>query len=160
MGGSSDAALTLVAQMVRSNVTEYLKWMVAARNLHNRLDEAPPELADTVVGDAGTQYFLGGFDLGEGEWLEVTLPAGLSGYWSLHAYNFWYEHLVTPGVHDRNAVSAEDGLIHIAVGPELPADAINRIDTLGRRRGAFVCRIVGNETQIDALRTHVHARGE
>jgi hypothetical protein len=160
MGGSSDAALTLVAQMVRSNVTEYLKWMVAARNLPNRLDEAPPELADTVVGDAGTQYFLGGFDLGEGEWLEVTLPAGLSGYWSLHAYNFWYEHLVTPGVHDRNAVSAEDGLIHIAVGPELPADAINRIDTLGRRRGAFVCRIVGNETQIDALRTHVHARGE
>ena len=157
VGGSSDAALTHVANMVRSNVTEYLKWMVAARNLSNRLDEAPPELADTVVGDAGTQYFLGGFDLGEGEWLEVTLPAGLSGYWSLHAYNFWYEHLVTPGVHDRNAVPGEDGAIRIAVGPELPGDAANRIDTLGRRRGAFVCRIVGNGTQIQAPVTRVHA---
>ncbi|HUH78009.1 MAG TPA: hypothetical protein VLZ53_11645, partial [Devosia sp.] len=113
VGGNSDSALTHVANMVRSNVTEYLKWMAAARNLPNRLDEAPPELAETVVGDAGTQYFLGGFDLAEGEWLEVRLPAGLSGYWSLHAYNFWYEHLVTPGVHDRNAVAGDDGLIRI-----------------------------------------------
>lgn len=158
VGGSNDAALAHVANMVRSNVTEYLKWMVAARNLPNQLDAAPAELADTVVGDAGTQYFLGGFDLGEGEWLEVTLPASLSGYWSLHAYNFWYEHLITPGAHDRNAVASEDGMIRIAVGPELPADAVNRIDTLGRRRGAFVCRIVGNETQIAAPVTRVHAR--
>jgi hypothetical protein len=157
VGGSSDAALAHVANMVRSNVAEYLKWMVAARNLPNRLGEAPPELADTVVGDAGTQYFLGGFDLAEEEWLEVTMPAGLSGYWSLHAYNFWYEHLVTPGVHDRNAVVGEDGLIRIAVGAELPTDAANRIDTLGRRRGAFVCRIVGNETQIQAPETIVHS---
>ena len=157
VGGSSDAALAHVANTVLSNVTEYLKWMVAARNLPNRLDEAPPELADTVVGDADTQYFLGGFDLSEGEWLEVTLPAGLSGYWSLHAYNFWYEHLVTPGAHDRNAVASEDGLIRIAVGPDLHADAVNRIDTLGRRRGAFVCRIVGNGTQIQAPGTRVHA---
>lgn len=159
VGGSSDAALAHVANMVRSNVTEYLKWMAAARNLPNRLDVAPPELADTVVGDAGTQYFLGGFDLGEGAWLEVVLPAGLSGYWSLHAYNFWYEHLVTPGVHDRNAVAGNDGVIRIAVGPELPADAVNRIDTLGRRRGAFVCRIVGNEQRFQAPKTRVHARG-
>lgn len=158
VGGSSDVALAYVASMVRSTVTEYLKWMVAARNLPNRLDAAPPELADTVVGDAGTQYFLGGFDLGEGEWLEVTLPVGLSGYWSLHAYNFWYEHLVTPGLHDRNAVAGDDGLIRIAVGPELPADAVNRLDTLGRRRGAFVCRIVGNKEQIQAPRTLVHSR--
>jgi hypothetical protein len=157
VAGSSDGALTHVANTVRSNITEYLKWMVAARNLANRLDEAPPELADTVVGDAGTQYFLGGFDLGAGEWLEVTLPAGLSGYWSLHAYNFWYEHLVTPGVHDRNAIAGEDGFIRIAVGPELPADAVNRIDTLGRRRGAFVCRIAGHGMKIQAPGTHVHS---
>jgi len=37
------------------------------------------------------------------------MPAGLSGYWSLHAYNFWYEHLVTSGVHDRNAVAGPEG---------------------------------------------------
>jgi hypothetical protein len=158
VGGSSDTALAHVAKMVRSTVTEYLKWMAAARNLPNRLDVAPPEIADTVVGDADTQYFLGGFDLGEGEWLEVTLPAGLSGYWSLHAYNFWYEHLVTPGVHDRNAVAGDDGRIRIGVGPELPVDVVNRIDTLGRRRGAFVCRIVANERQIQVPETRVYAR--
>lgn len=158
VGGSNEAALTFAAHMVRSNVTEYLKWMEAARNLPNRLAEAPPELAATVVGDADTQYFLGGFDLGDGEWLEVTLPAGLSGYWSLHAYNFWYEHLVTLGVHDRNAVASEDGLIRIAVGPDLSSDAINRLDTLGRRRGALLCRIVSNETKIQVPKTHVHTR--
>lgn len=157
VGGSSEAALSHVARLVCANITEYLKWIAAARHLANRLDEAPPELAETVVGDVDTQYFLGGFDLAEGEWLEVMLPAGLTGYWSLHAYNFWYEHLVTPGVHDRNAVEGEDGVIRIAVGPELPAEAVNRIDTLERRRGAFVCRVVGHAEQIEAPKTVVHS---
>lgn len=76
------------------------------------------------------------------------LPGDIKGYWSLHAYNYWYEHLVTPGVHDRNATIGEDGKVTIAVGPDAPADAANRIDTLGRRKGAFVCRIVGHGTRI------------
>lgn len=148
--GTNDGALSFVANTVRGNIAEYMKWVAAARNLSNRLAEAPEELAETVIGDADTQYFLGGFDLGEGEWLEVVLPPGLSGYWSLHAYNYWYEHLVTPGVHDRNAVREADGKIRIAVGPDAPADAANRIDTLGRRKGAFVCRIVGQSSQVAA----------
>lgn len=160
VGGSSEVALIHAANQVRSNISEYMKWVAAARNLPNRLDVAPPELTDTVMGDADTQYFLGGFDLAEDQWLEVTLPAGLTGYWSLHAYNFWYEHLVTAGVHDRNAVGGEDGLIHIAVGPELPALAVNRIDTLGRRKGAFVCRIVGSGAAIDAPKTRLHSLRE
>lgn len=82
-----------------------MKWIKAARDLPNRLDVAPSVLMDTMVGDADTQYLLGGFDVAEGEWLEVILPAGLTGYWSLHAYNFWYEQLITPGVHDRNAMA-------------------------------------------------------
>lgn len=146
--GTCEGALAQVAGTVRANITEYMKWVNAARRLPNRLAAAPPELADTVIGDADTQYFLGGYDLGEGEWLEVIMPAGLSGYWSLHAYNFWYEHLVTPGVHDRNAVAGADGTVAIAVGPDAPASAANRIDTLGRRKGAFVCRIVGNGREI------------
>lgn len=141
--GSCEGALSHVARTVQSNIAEYMKWVRAARNLPNQLAPAPDELAETVVGDADTQYFLGGFDLAEGEWLEVTMPAGLTGYWSLHAYNYWYEHLVTPGVHDRNAVPQADGTVRIAVGPQTPDDAINRIDTLGRRKGAFVCRLVG-----------------
>jgi hypothetical protein len=142
--GSNDGALAFAARTVSANIAEYMKWARAAANLANRLDTAPEELADTVIGDADTQYFLGGYDLAEGEWLEVTMPAGLTGYWSLHAYNAWYEHLVTPGVHDRNAMTAADGSVRIAVGPHTPSDAPNRIDTLGRRKGAFVCRIVGN----------------
>ncbi|MBU6267671.1 MAG: hypothetical protein KGN34_09030 [Sphingomonadales bacterium] len=148
--GSNDGALAFAARAVRANVAEYMKWVRAAANLPNRLDVAPPELAETVIGDADTQYFLGGFDLGEGEWLEVVLPAGLTGYWSLHAYNAWYEHLVTPGVHDRNAVAGADGTVRIAVGPDVPGDAANRIDTLGRRKGAFVCRIVGHGAAVAA----------
>lgn len=38
----------------------------------------------------------------------------------------------------------DDGLVRIAVGTRLPADARNRIDTGGRARGAFICRIIGN----------------
>lgn len=146
--GSCQGALGQIAGMVRANVAEYMKWVRAARNLPNRLAAAPEELADTVIGDADTQYFLGGFDLAEGESLEVVMPTGLTGYWSLHAYNFWYEHLVTPGVHDRNSKAGKDGTITIAVGPSVKADAENRIDTLGRRKGAFVCRIVGHGAQI------------
>lgn len=157
LSGTCDGALVHVANTVRTNVTEYMKWVVAARERPNRLAEAPPELAQTVIGDSDTQYFLGGFDLGEGEWLEVVLPGDLTGYWSLHAYNYWYEHLVTPGVHDRNAVVGPDGLVHVAVGPDAPAQRANRIDTLGRRKGAFVCRIVGRGREIAPPRTLVHA---
>lgn len=142
--GSAEGALGFVAHSLGSNVREYLKWTEVARSYRNRLDLAPPELTATVQGDRDTQYFLGGFDLAEDEWLEVTMPVDLGpGYWSLHAYNFWYEHLQTPGAHDRNVVADADGRIRIAVGPNPPASTTNRIDTLGRRKGAFVCRIIG-----------------
>ena len=154
--GSNDGALAQVAAMVGANIAEYMKWVAAARDLPNRLDVAPAALADTVVGDADTQYFLGGVDLGEGEWLEVVLPGDLTGYWSLHAYNFWYEHLVTPGVHDRNAVVGADGNVRIAVGPAVADNIANRIDTLGRRRGAFVCRIVGHGGDVAPPATILH----
>jgi hypothetical protein len=143
MGGSSDGALQFVARSLGNTVREYLKWTAAARALTNRLDAAPAELTETVQGDPDTRYLLGGFDLAEDEWLEIVMPQGLDGYWSLHAYDYWYEHLQTPGVHDRNAAADADGRIRIAVGPALPDSARNRIDTLGRRKGAFVCRIIG-----------------
>ncbi len=140
---STTGALSFVANSLARNVREYLKWTRAARDLANRLDVAPPELTETVQGDADTRYFLGGFDLAEGEWLEVTMPGDLPGYWSLHAYNYWYEHLQTPGSHDLSATRDPDGLIRIAVGPRLADSATNKIDTLGRRRGALICRIIG-----------------
>ena len=142
--GSNDEALNFAAHAIGNNVREYLKWSAAARELHNRLDVAPPELTAVVQGDPDTCYFLGGFDLTEGEWLEVTMPAEIGGYWSLHAYNYWHEHLQTPGVHDRNATPDPDGRIRIAVGPNLPESRRNRIDTVGRRQGALICRIIGH----------------
>jgi hypothetical protein len=149
--GSAEDALAFVARSLAQNVREYLKWTAAARDLPNRLDLAPAELTATVQGDPDTQYYLGGFDLGEGEWLEVTMPLGLTGYWSLHAYNYWYEHLQTPGAHDRNAQADAEGRVRIAVGPVLPARAVNRINTLGRRRGAFVCRMIGGGERPEAI---------
>lgn len=149
--GSAEGALAFVARSLAQNVREYLKWSAAARDLPNRLGLAPPELTATVQGDPDTQYYLGGFDLDEGEWLEVTMPQGLTGYWSLHAYNYWYEHLQTPGVHDANARADADGWIRIAVGPRLPESARNRIDTLGRFRGAFVCRMIGGGERPEAV---------
>ena len=157
--GTCEGALAHVARTLRANVSEYMKWVAAARALPNRLAAAPEELAETITGDADTQYFLGGFDLADGEWLEVILPGNLSGYWSLHAYNFWYEHLVTPGVHDRNAVVGADGTVRIMVGPQAPANAANRIDTLGRRKGAFVCRIVGHGSAIAPPEALLHRPG-
>ena len=155
MAGSNDGALAFVAGSLGNTVREYLKWTAAARELANRLDIAPPHLAETVQGDPDTQYFLGGFDLQPGEWLEVTMPAGLPGYWSLHGYNFWFEHLQTPGVHDRNARPGPDGRIRIAIGPNLPDGLPNRIDTLGRHRGALICRIIGaSRTAAPAARVH------
>ena len=146
--GSNDGALAFAANTVRTNIAEYMKWVAAARDLPNRFAPAPPELAETVIGDADTRYFLGGFDLAEGQSLEIVMPAGLTGYWSLHAYNYWYEHLVTAGVHDRNAVRSADGRVTIVAGPNTPADATNRIDTIGRYKGAFICRIVAGSQQI------------
>jgi len=156
--GAPDAALSLVARSLTNNVREYLKWTEAARELANRIDVAPAELTATVQGDPDTRYFLGGFDLADGEWLEVTIPQQSAGYWSLHAYSYWYEHLQTPGVHDRNARADEAGDTVILVGPDLPAGAPNIIDTRGRTRGAFVCRMItegGAPTSVVRSRTPV-----
>ena len=141
--GTNDGALGFVARSLGNNVREYLKWTSAVQAHPNRFEPAPPHLAETVQGDPGTQYFLAGFDLAEEEWLEVTMPADVGGYWSVHAYNHWFEHLQTPGVDDRNARADADGRIRMAIGPNVHAQHANRIDTLGRRRGSLICRIIG-----------------
>ena len=144
MTGTNDGALSFVARSLRNNVGEYLKWTAAVRAHPNRFEAAPPELAETVQGDPDTQYFLGSFDLGEGDWLEVTMPADIGGYWAVHVYNFWFEHLQTPGADDRTARPDPDGRIRIAIGPDTPTGLLNRVETLGRRRGSLICRIIGS----------------
>lgn len=143
MMGSNDAALAFVARGLLNNVREYLKWTAAVRAHPNRFELAPPELAEAVQGDPDTQYFLGSFDLAEGERLEVTMPEAIGGYWSVNAYNFWFEHLQTPGTHDRNAKADAQGRFRIVIGPEISSDVSNGIDTRGRRRGSLICRVIG-----------------
>ena len=155
IAGSNDASLAFVAHSLVGNLREYLRWTVVARELANQLGTAPPELAEAVQGEPDTQYLIGGFNLAEGEALEVTMPEGIGGYWSLHAYNYWFEHLNTPGVHDRNAVPDAEGKVRIAIGPGLPTDAINGIDTVGHRRGALIFRIVGHPDEAKIPLTRV-----
>jgi hypothetical protein len=143
MTGSPEGALGFVAHGLLANVRQYLQWTAAVRVHPNRFASPPPELAEAAQGDPDTRYYLGSFDLDEGQWLEATMPKNVSGYWSVHAYNFWFEHLQTPGAHDRNCQPDADGRIRVAIGPQPPKDATNRIDTLRRRRGALICRIIG-----------------
>jgi hypothetical protein len=78
--------------------------------------------------------------------LEVLIPAGLSGYWSLHAYNHWCESLPGAGVHDLSAVPDTDGCLRVRIGPTLAPGFANCIDTLGRRRGLLIFRAIGTGT--------------
>ena len=149
----AEGALARAAQGLVAGVREYLKWTRAVVAKPNRLDVAPPELAATAQGDRDTHYYLGYFDLAEGEWLEVTMPHDLPGYWSLHAYNHWFEALQTTGAHDRNTAPESDGRIRVNLGPAVPSECTNRIDTLGRTRGALICRVIGaREVSVPAAR--------
>lgn len=143
--GSTEGALARAGQGLLAGVREYLKWTHAVVAKPNRFDAPPPDLAATAQGDRDTQYFLGYYDLAEDEWLEVTMPAELPGYWSIHAYNHWFESLQVQGAHDRNTVPDEDGHRRVRIGPYVPSDLPNRIETSGRKRGALICRIIGAE---------------
>lgn len=142
--GSTEGALKRVAQGTIASVREYLKWTRAVASKPNCLDVAPPELAATVQGDRDTQYYLGYFDLKPGEWLEVSMPSKLPGYWSLHAYNHWFESLQIEGAHDQNTICDPDGLIRVRLGPNVPVSLANRVETTGLNRGGLICRIIGN----------------
>lgn len=151
--GTADGAVDRAAQALLGGVREYLKWTRAVAAKPNRIEIAPPELAATVQGDRDTHYYLGYYDLVEGEWLEVTLPQDLPGYWSLHAYNHWFEDLQTTGAHDRNTSPGPDQRIRVAVGADLPSTITNRIDTCGLRRGALICRVIGaSDVSVPATR--------
>lgn len=140
--GSAEGALAQAARVTLTGVRQFLEWSAATSAAPNRFLTELPELSQGVQGDANTDYHLGYFQLGAGEWLEVTMPPGVPGYWSLHAYNHWCEALLGAGAHDRNATPDADGCIRIAIGPDAPHDASNRVDTRGRRRGVLICRLI------------------
>ena len=143
--GSTAAALAQVARGLRTSITTFLEWTAVTAAAPNRFLAEEPALTQGVQGDPDTIYYLGYYQLQPGEWLEVTLPQGITGYWSLHAYNHWCESLPGASAGNNSAIADADGRIRIAIGPDNAGDAPNRIDTLGRRRGVLICRIIGAE---------------
>jgi hypothetical protein len=141
--GSVAAALAQVGQTLLDSIRTFLEWSAVTSAAVNGFHAKTPNMAQGVQGDPDTIYFLGSFNLWEGEWLEVTIPGGIPGYWSLHAYNYWCESLPGASMGDNNSIAEADGNIRITVGPTVGCDALNRIDTLGRRRGALICRFIG-----------------
>jgi hypothetical protein len=138
--GSHDAALNMAANATLRGVRQFLEWTRQTSAHPNRMTAPPASLADEVQGDPDTHYSLGNYELREGEWLEVTIPQALNGYWSLHAYNHWCEYLPNASVHDLKALPDPDGRIRVRIGPTVPNGALNLIDTLGRQRGVLIFR--------------------
>jgi len=156
--GSTDAALGQVGQMLLGSIRTFLEWSAVTSAAINAFHAETPNMAQGVQGDPDTIYYLGSFNLRDGEWLEVTMPAGIPGYWSLHAYNYWCESLPRASVGDNNCIAEADCRIRIAVGPTSVGEAPNRIDTLGRRRGALICRFIG-VTKVVVPTTLVRSNG-
>ena len=160
--GNTEGALAQVAQGLRTSIATFLEWSAATSAAPNSFLAEEPKLTQGVQGDPDTIYYLGYYQLDAGEWLEVVMPAGIPGYWSLHAYNHWCESLPGASAGNHTAIPEADGRIRIAIGPGLArADAPNNIDTpniintLGRQRGALICRIIGAQA-VAVPTTYLH----
>jgi hypothetical protein len=147
--GDSEAALALASRNVVAGVRQFLEWSRLIDESRNRFTTPPPSIAESVQGDPDTGYYFAGYDLAPGEWLEALMPAGVPGYWSLHAYNHWCESLPGAGIHDLSAQPDADGRLRVRIGPDVPETLANRVDTLGRRRGVLIYRTLGEtETRV------------
>ncbi len=142
--GSSEGGIAHAGRGMLASVRQFLQWSAEIGAAPNRFTTPPASLGATVQGDPDTCYQLGYYDLRAGEWLEVLMPPGLGGYWSVHGYNHWCEPLPGAGMDDRRAVADADGRIRLAIGPEAPLARANRIDTQGRRRGVLIARTIGS----------------
>lgn len=137
---------------VEGAIAQFLEWTnhYAARpNQVLRLDEA---LASGAQGDPATHYYLGYYDLQEGEVLCIDLVPPKCEYWNLQLCNHWLESLDynhhTVHVNHHSAVADPSGRVRIVVSPDdtgLP----NWLDTAGHRRGCIVLRQVGTSRPYD-----------
>ncbi len=141
---SCDAAIGQAGMRLLRSVRQFLRWSRLASEAPNQIAPPPSLIAKEVQGDPDTIYGIGYFELAPDECLEVELPRGLAGYWSLWAYTHWLELLPGAGVHDRNAVPDPDGRIRIRIGPA-PPDLPNAVNTHGRRRGVLIYRSIGGD---------------
>jgi hypothetical protein len=143
---AGEAVLVQAAQSALRAVRLFLNWTRVTSERPNCILAPPASMAAEVQGDPDTLYGLGYFQLEPGQWLEALIPAGRYAYWSLHAYNHWCEALPGAGTHDLRALPDEDGRTRVRIGVAAPASLCNRLDTLGRQRGALVFRALGGDT--------------
>lgn len=142
--GSAEAALAQAGQRVLGTVKQFIEWSRLISANPNRFITPPESIAAAVRGDPDTGYYFGYYQLRDGECLEVLMPEGVPGYWSLHAYNHWLESLPGAGFHDLNATPDSDGRIRLQIGPSVQRGS-NPVNTQGRRRGALIYRTIGDE---------------
>lgn len=154
----TDLALTQAARSVLGGVHQFMVWSRLTSASANQFIAPPPDIAEAVRGDPDITYYLGYYALDDGECLEVSVPA-VSGYWSLHAYTHWLESLPGAGVHDLNAQPECDGSFRVRIGPSIPSETRNRIDTLGRERGVLIFRTIGTP-HIPVPQTRLYRRTE
>lgn len=154
--GAAQRKLEQVGSATLHGIRQFLRWSELLSAAPNRLLDPPAAIAAEVQGDPDTVYRLGYYALGENEWLHVTIPSAVHGYWSLYAYNHWCEILPGAGFHDRSVAADADGHVRIHIGPSPSADGSNWIDTLGRSRGMLIFRAIG-ATDIPALSAQVRS---
>lgn len=141
-GGSLESALARALHITSNAVRQFLEWSAIASAEPNRFLGDVEGLSQTIQGDPGTQYFLGYYALSDGQYLEVKLPGGGDHYWSIHGYNHWCEYLPGASAHDKNTQADNSGEIILTIGPTRPSTSMNHLDSLGRRCGVLVCRVL------------------
>jgi len=143
-GGTPEAALSQAIEATQRSIHQFLSWSAQASSFPNQLRLGVQGLSQSLQGDPDTIYALGYFDLGENQVLKVTMPANLTGYWSLHAYNHWCEYIPGASVHDKSARGDNHGGIVAFIGPTGSPEMGNFLDTQGRAKGILIGRFMGS----------------
>lgn len=125
---------------------QFARWSELMAQHPNTLTTPPEELAAAYLGDRGTHYYPGYYDLADDEVLVIERPAVACSTWSLSAYTHWLEPLPPPftdtGRIDERRTGTKPGeavTIRLAAsGDGLPCPKV----VTGRRRGALLYRTI------------------
>ncbi|MBA3053989.1 MAG: hypothetical protein FP826_03450 [Sphingomonadales bacterium] len=138
--------LAMAGGWVAAMARQFARWSARMAETPNAFTTPPPELAAAYLGDLGTHYYPGYYDLGEDEVLVIERPAVACATWSVSAYTHWLEPLPPPyaalgRIDDRGAGTGPDRAVTIRLAPDAAGLAGPAIAT-GRRRGALLYRTI------------------
>lgn len=130
--------LTAVGAQVGGMARQFARWSASMAKTPNRLTTPPPELAAAYLGDAGTHYYPGYFDLADDEVLVIERPAVACSAWSVSAYTHWLEPLEAR-IDERGAGAAAGDAVTIRLAASAEG-LTGPVIATGRRRGALLYR--------------------